>query len=69
MLEMKQQRVAIPGSCKLCRPSAAFQRLPGTELTVMPGIACGASRADTMLTRAILRNYHGRRPGDRYVIF
>ena len=22
-----------------------------------------------MLTRAILRNYHGNRPGDRYVIF
>lgn len=43
----------------------------------IPAIASAVSRAAlvltgrayTVLTRAILRNYHGKRPGDRYVIF
>jgi hypothetical protein len=29
----------------------------------------GVVLPDTVLTRAIPRNYHGKRPGDRYVIF
>jgi hypothetical protein len=43
----------------------------------MPGVACvlsraaaiGAAPADAVLTRTIPRNYHGRRPGERYVVF
>jgi len=43
--------------------------MPAAASIVSAPVPALSGPADAVLTRAILRNYHGKRPGDHYVVF